>query len=152
MRMKKLEVALQGQDVGRNDRKWFPFWLRKYAALCVQETGQPPAVEREVVIAFLHRRRLNGRPAWQRLQAVRAVAFYRSGVRRRGEPVLKELCDRLAGLARSERQEQGPGQWRAESSDVSAAGVEGAGRIDANEPEAVSGIAVARPVDAWRSR
>ncbi len=85
--MKKLEVALQGQDGGRNDRKWFPFWLRKYAALCVQETGQPPAVEREVVIAFLHRRRLNGRPAWQRLQAVRAVAFYRSRVRRRGEPV-----------------------------------------------------------------
>ena len=71
--MKKLEVALQGQDGGRNDRKWFPFWLRKYAALCGQETGQPPAVEQELVIAFLHRLREDGRSGWQRDGAGGAV-------------------------------------------------------------------------------
>jgi hypothetical protein len=51
--------------------KYFPLWIRRYAALVNKENGQLP-VSVELVKGFSHLKHL-GTPAWQRLQAVRVV-------------------------------------------------------------------------------
>ncbi len=80
--------------------------------------------------------RQSGTPAWQRLQAVRAVEAYRDAVLRRGEPSLGEVWQALQRLAERER----------EGAETGAAGASGpgvederhlVGMIDPDEPPCV---------------
>ncbi len=61
------------------------------------------SVTREEVLRFLQTLRDNGTPAWQRLQAVRAVELYRNLVLKTQQPVLHEIRQTLGRLAERER-------------------------------------------------
>ena len=95
--------ALHDAKIGKNDRKWFPKWLRRYAE-CVQhnqDTAIP--IDTERVTRFLQKLRDTGTPAWQRLQAVRAIEAYNTLVRRADSPKFHEFRKVLGRLADRER-------------------------------------------------
>ena len=75
MSVQEFQSLLQTADVGKNDRKYFPLWLRRYSETVPARDGQLE-VSREKVIAFLRKLLDSSTPAWQRLQAVRAIDFY----------------------------------------------------------------------------
>jgi integron integrase len=87
-------------------------------------------VDRELLISFLREHKAKGRRAWQRLQIVRAVEFYRDAVLRAAEPVLGEIRD---ALARAAEQERGTDRESAEAIEV-------IGIIDPNEPEPIQAL------------
>ena len=60
---------LSSLPVGKNDRQWFPRWIRRYASGMRLGKDQTLPVEEAGVIRFLKSLRANGVPAWQRLQA-----------------------------------------------------------------------------------
>ena len=88
--------------VGKNDKTWFPRWVRRYASLVDPVQGNLSVTEAEV-IGFLRTLRDNGAPAWQRLQAVRAIELYRNLVLKTSQPPLHEIRQTLARLADQER-------------------------------------------------
>ena len=55
------------------------------------------------VIEFLIAQKSRGKTAWQRLQAVRAIEFYRTDVLKQREPTLDEIRQALSELAERER-------------------------------------------------
>ena len=63
--------------LGKNDKEWFPRWIRRYASGVKVVQGNLP-VSREEVIRFLRSLLGSQTPAWQRLQAVRAIEAYRN--------------------------------------------------------------------------
>lgn len=76
--------------VGKHDKKWFPPWVRRYASTVEMVQGKLSVTEGEV-IRFLQTLRDNDTPAWQRLQAVRAVELYRNLVLKTNQPSLHEI-------------------------------------------------------------
>jgi hypothetical protein len=76
MSVKKFCWQLNEAKLGKNDKVWFPRWVRRYASM-VEPGGQEIAhhsqnmgklsVTQEEVIRFLRTLRDNGTPAWQRL-------------------------------------------------------------------------------------
>lgn len=75
MSLEKAKAAIQAAKLSDNDRKWFPSWLARYAAVWhVPPQGLAP-VDRERVIQFLRTIKAQGKPAWQRLPAARADVF-----------------------------------------------------------------------------
>ena len=52
---------------------WAAFWLKRYRSFHRAPPKATPPAGREAVVAFLRSLRDEGKPAWQRLQAVRAV-------------------------------------------------------------------------------
>ncbi len=88
---------------GKNDRNWFPKWIRRYAGgLRRGKTDELP-VDESVVIRFLQSLRDNGVPAWQRLQGARAVETYREHVLETDQPSLVAIKRTLQRLAAQER-------------------------------------------------
>lgn len=84
------------------DREWFPRWIRRYAESVGSHRGNLPVTEADVV-RFLRCLRDNGTPAWQRLQATRAVEAYRQEVLGTSEPSLQSIRLTLSRLADQER-------------------------------------------------
>jgi len=64
---------LPSLPIGKNDRKWFPKWIRRYAGGLPQVSTDTLPVDEHEVIRFLQSLRDNGVPAWHRLQAALAV-------------------------------------------------------------------------------
>jgi len=123
---------LHGAKYARNDLKYFPLWVRRYAESVTEEEGRFP-VSGELVLGFSMSLRQSGTPAWPRLQAVQAVEAYRDLVLRRGELSLGEVRQALQRLAERER----------EGAETGAAGASGpgvederhlVGMIDSKEP------------------
>ena len=81
---------LHDAKLGKNDKKWFPKWIRRYASTVDVVDGNLSLTQAEV-IRFLRSLRDSGTPAWQRLQAVRAVEAYRKLVLGTEEPSLVEI-------------------------------------------------------------
>ncbi|HUG71063.1 MAG TPA: phage integrase N-terminal SAM-like domain-containing protein [Pirellulaceae bacterium] len=102
MSVRKFCVLLNEAKVGKNDRVWFPRWIRRYASMVEAAQGNLPVTEADV-IRFLRTLRDNGTPAWQRLQAVRAVDLYRNLVLKTKQPELHEIRQTLGRLADRER-------------------------------------------------
>lgn len=92
---------LSGSKHRDNDKRWFPRWIRRYATSVPHEAGYLP-ISIEGVISFSRDLRDNGTPAWQRLQAVRAVESYRDLVLRSAEPSLVEIRKSLARVSAAE--------------------------------------------------
>jgi len=90
MTVRKFCGLLHDAKLGKNDKKWFPKWIRRYASAINVVHGNLSVTEAEVV-EFLRSLRDNGTPAWQRLQAVRAVEAYRKLVLRTEESPLVEV-------------------------------------------------------------
>ena len=63
---------LPATKFGKNDKRWFPRWIRRYAE-SVNVTDGPLPITEDLVIRFSRSLRDHAVPAWQRLQAVRAV-------------------------------------------------------------------------------
>ena len=102
MGVKKFCALLHEAKFGKNDKTWFPRWIRRYASSVKTSHGDLPVTEAAVVQFFrslLH----NGTPAWQWLQAVRAVEAYRDLVLKTDEPSLGEMRLALGRLAERER-------------------------------------------------
>ena len=72
----QFQRRLHGAKYAGNDVKYFPLWVRRYAQSVTPENGRLP-VSVELVKEFSRSLLQSGTPAWQRLQAVRAVEAYR---------------------------------------------------------------------------
>ena len=94
------------------DQRWFPAWIRRYAE-ATKTTSGPLPVTREGVIDFLRMLRNGGTPAWQRLQATRAIEAYQILVLETHRPHLQDIRSTLSRLADQERtaarSDTGPG-------------------------------------------
>ncbi len=82
------------------------------------------------VILFLQGLRDNGTPAWQRLQAVRAVEMYRNLVLHTDQPALYEIRRTLGRLADRDRVAGGDDSAVPNEQQL-------VGRIDPDEPEII---------------
>jgi integrase len=124
MSVRKFCWLLNEASVSKNHKKWFPRWLRRYA-----ETGELVddnlSVTEAEVIEFSRSLRDNGTPAWQRLQAVRAVEAYRNLVLKTEQPCLQEVRRKLGRIA-ARQDASGRSGVRAERQLI--------GRIDPAEP------------------
>ena len=77
----KNSAAIVGSlPLSKNNQNWFPRWIYRFASS--QNKGRSVAlvVSNETVLHFLRSLRDNQVPAWQRLQAARAVQCYRTNV------------------------------------------------------------------------
>ena len=102
MSVRRFCLLLDAAKGGKNDRKWFPRWVRSYAS-SVRVIQDKLSVTEGEVIRFLQSLRDNGTPAWQRLQAVRAIEMYRNLVWKSDQPSLLEIRQTLGRLADRER-------------------------------------------------
>lgn len=122
---------LHGARLATNDREWFPRWIRRYASDVEAVEGRL-SVSPDEVIRFLRSPLKNQVPAWQRLQAVRAIEAYRDLVLQSKLPPLEEIRQTLSRLADQERAAgQGAGQPSVQDERHLI------GRIDPNEPELI---------------
>ena len=87
---------LHEAKVGKNDKQWFPRWIRRYASSVQVTEGRLP-VSQDDVIRFLRSLVKSSTPAWQWLQAVRAIEAYRKqAARERGRANDADLHARVA--------------------------------------------------------
>ena len=107
MSVEQFGKLLPSARFGKNDKKWFPRWLKRYAETVPSINGCLP-VTRELVIAFSRSLLRNKTPAWQRLQAVRAVEAYRDLVLKRKQPSLADVRLKLSRAAALERDSSSP--------------------------------------------
>ncbi|MEM9413248.1 MAG: integron integrase [Planctomycetota bacterium] len=89
--------------VRKNDQQWFPKWVRRYASWLDLQNYEPLPVSTELAISFCQNLLASGIPAWQRLQAVRALAAYRNLVLKTTSPSLDSIRQKLSQLAAKER-------------------------------------------------
>lgn len=122
------------ENVGSNDRIWFPRWLRRYALSFPKGLTRQLPVNRDSVIEFSRTLLKNGAPAWQRWQAVRAIVCYRDLVLQKSEP---DLADVVATLARLGRQERNV-DLDAPPTDEELAALRG--RVNSNEPPLIQSL------------
>ena len=94
---------------GKNDRKWFPRWIRRYAGSLDRGKQDALPISESDVIRFSQSLRDHGVPAWQRLQAVRAVEAYRQHILNTDQPSLREVKLTLQHIAAHERRRKGVG-------------------------------------------
>ena len=116
---------------GKNDKEWFPRWIRRYASSVNAGEGRLP-VGQEEVISFLQSLLKSKTPAWQRLQAVRAIEAYRDLVLQTAVPSLTPIRQKLSQMADQERA-TGVGSGRPGVQDERQL----IGRIDPAEPAIV---------------
>lgn len=123
---------LSNLPFGKNDREWFPRWIRRYAGSLRRGKDETLQIREADVIRFLKSLRDTGVPAWQRLQAARSLEAYRQHALETDEPSLVAIKQALQRLAAQER------------NDVNAAVTADkqktpdlVGTLPANEPESV---------------
>lgn len=98
----EFERRLHGAKYPQNDLQYFPIWIRRYSQGVTEENGRLP-VSVALVKAFSRSLLASETPAWQRLQAVRAVEAYRDLVLGTSEPSLGEIRQVLQRRAAEER-------------------------------------------------
>ncbi len=115
-------------DYGKNDQQWFPSWIRRFRSTSQKEARENErlVVSQELVIQFCRQLLKSGTPAWQRLQAVRAVIAYRNLILKTSQPCLEEIRKTLNRLSKHEN------EGEAITDLLAARDVVGA--IDENEP------------------
>lgn len=91
----------RSQSEQKKEIDWDQIWLEKFRSFQA-ETGQSASTNRKLVIAFSRSLLQQGKPAWQRLQAVQAI---RQAATRQGEETLHlaDVVKKLHRLAESER-------------------------------------------------
>jgi integrase len=134
MSVARFGALVAGTKLNDADKKWFPRWLRSYASSLKITEGDIRVTEAEV-IAFSRSLRDSKTPAWQRLQAVRAIEAYRDLVLRSDEPSLQTIRQTLSRIADQER---------ADGSGADRPGIEDErhliGWIDPAEPEIIQQV------------
>lgn len=102
MSIERFNARIRTARLSEADRQWFPRWIRRYAEEFRVTRGDLPVTEPQV-IKFLRTLRDNGTPAWQRLQATRAIEAYQRIVRRSESPSLQAIRLKLSRLADQEK-------------------------------------------------
>lgn len=95
-------AILPGTKLPRADKQWFPRWIRRYASSC-GDTGGFLSVSERQVVEFLRSLRDHGTPAWQQLQAVRAIEAYETLVLGSDAAELRRIHLALSRLAEQEK-------------------------------------------------
>lgn len=134
MSVERFAEILPGTKLTVADKKWFPRWIRRYAASCGVSKSRLTVSEREV-ISFLRSLRDQGTAAWQRLQAVRAIEAYGALVLRVDTTDLHAI--RL-GLGRLAAQEANPSASGGSPGDRDER--QFVGRIDPSEPPVIQQV------------
>jgi integron integrase len=111
MSVESFRRLVQTARLGKNDREWFPRWIQRYAPSVKPIDGNLPVTE-EGVTRFLRSLLENKVPAWQRLQAVRAIEAYRNLVLQTEVPSLEYFRLKLSQFADQERATGGVGTGR----------------------------------------
>jgi len=104
MSVERFQVVLKLANIHEDDRVWFGRWLRRYAVFLRQPESVTLLVSQNSVKQFCRTLMAREVPAWQRLQAVRAIEFYRNQVLETAEPDLLEIRRILGRIAEGERQ------------------------------------------------
>ena len=126
MSVQRFEIVVKLAKIEDNDRVWFGRWLSRYAVFLRQPENVSLLVSQDSVKQFCRVLLAGKTLAWQRLQAVRAIEFYRNQVLETAEPDLLEIRQILGRTADGERhsvQSQSP-----------ADKAELIGVVNANEP------------------
>ena len=77
MSVERFQVVLKLTSLDEDDRVWFGRWLRRYAVFLRQPENVALQVSQNSVKQFCRTLLAREVPAWQRLQAVRAIEFLR---------------------------------------------------------------------------
>ena len=80
MSAERFQVVLKLAKIHEDDRVWFGRWLRRYAVFLRQSECATLLVSQNSVKQFCRTLLARAVPAWQRLQAVRAIELYRHQV------------------------------------------------------------------------
>lgn len=128
MSVERFSARVRGSSLSPADQQWFPAWIRRYAE-AVRAARGPLPVTRESVIEFLRGLRSGGTPAWQRLQATRAIEAYQKLVLETDRPSLQDIRSTLGRLADQERNATRSGVGPGSSDERHLVGI-----IDQNEP------------------
>ena len=123
MSLAKLNVLVGGSGLQKSDQQWYPRWVRVFAVFTRQTDAVAISAERDTVIRFLQEQKRQGKQAWQRLQAVRAIRFYLREVVAGDGGALEDIIEKLAEMAQCERR----AGTEIEEQDL-------VGRIDTSEP------------------
>ena len=92
----RFQVLFRKAGVHEKDVEWFPMWLEKYGQFLEHAGYSELIVERDVVISFLRSLLQSGVPAWQRLQAARAIRCFESRILKTPTSMLDGIESRLA--------------------------------------------------------
>ena len=104
MSLQEFKQLVAVSKLKSHDIEWFPRWLQRYGSTVPMVEGRYP-ITVEHVIRFSRSLRDNGVPAWQRLQAVRAVEAYRDLVLETDVPSLADVRIALSRQAAKEKSE-----------------------------------------------
>ncbi len=96
-------ALIRSAKMCKADRTWFPRWIYRYSSSLRRSRSEAIDVTEQHVVRFLRSLRDNGTPAWQRLQAVRAVQSYRTLVLHADDPSLFDIAQTLERIAAGER-------------------------------------------------
>ncbi len=99
----KFSRLLSGCKLSSNDQTWFPRCVFRYASHLNLNRQTTLPVTRESVVSFSRQLLDGGVPAWQRLQAVRAIACYRTVIHKSDQPALDEMVRILSRAAAVEK-------------------------------------------------
>ena len=103
MSLSEFEKELAVSKVRPKDREWFPKWIQRYAADASHDASGRLIVTRKSVLSFSRSLLRSGAPAWQRLQAVRAIVCYRTLVLKQPTTDIDDIVQRLLQLSSRER-------------------------------------------------
>lgn len=135
MSVEQFRARLSRVQIHPNDLKWMPSWLTEYALSQSLDASAPLVVDEQTVLTFLRSLRDRRVPAWQRLQAARAVEWYQSLVLDRTDLDFGSFKRKLGELAQREK--------RAGVLETCGPGLPGegaAGLLDPSEPSAVRSL------------
>ena len=100
-------LAESDRNLSASDREWFPKYLQQIARFQGSVSQiEPLAVDREPLIEFLKSRKAAGLPAWKRMQAARAAAWYCQHVLQSDSTEIDEICRQLRTLADKESRQE----------------------------------------------
>jgi hypothetical protein len=111
--------------------QWFPVWVERYAGYLGQSQATRLDVNYDLVVGYLRSLRDLHVPAWQRLQAARALECYRDVVQCVATPNLAGVLRKLAEIAEHEQARS------VESVGVESRGALPEGMIDPDEPAVI---------------
>jgi len=103
MSLSEMRRLANNSGLAKNDAQWWPKWMEAYARSVHQVDAARIGISRERLISLLRRMRDSGKPAWVRLQVVRAAEFYQKAVLQSSVPDLSDVRLTLEERARKER-------------------------------------------------
>lgn len=120
---------LSNESLGKSDKQWFPKWICRYGSHVGVKDGQLP-VNEDLVIGFSRSLLANRMPAWQRLQAVRAVQAYDRILTGKTQAFFFDVIRKLGQIAAREKDAGVPENSPPDPTEL-------IGIIDPNEPNII---------------